>query len=90
MSLERNIRSTGIAFLRKNIIFIKDNFDQIINNKESYVQHLFDHQDGWFDSKPSGTLIRVNSALRIIREGNYDEALMMISKTKNKEYDFTV
>lgn len=65
MSMERNVRSAGIAFLKKNLIYIRDNYQKIINDKEKYIDHLFKHQDGWYDSKPTGTTIRVNCSLRI-------------------------
>ena len=93
MSMERNVRSAGVAFLKKNLIYIKDNYNRINSNNENYIQYLFDHQDGWFDSKPTGTAIRVNCTLRIIRDGDFDEALKMITastKTIRKEYDFNV
>lgn len=81
MSMERNLRSADIAFLKKNLIYIKDNYNRIIRNKDNFIHDLFEHQDGWFDSKPTGTAIRVNSALRIIREGDFGEALKMITSS---------
>ncbi|MDY0278236.1 MAG: hypothetical protein RBQ97_09160 [Acholeplasma sp.] len=88
MSMERNVRSAGIAFLKKNLIYMRDNYQKIINEKEKYIDHLFKYQDGWYDSKPTGTTIRVNSTLRIIRDGDFERALKMITSSGHKNDDF--
>ena len=89
--MERNVRSAGVSFLKKNIVYIKDNYNHIVNNKERFIDYLFRHQDGWYDSKPTGTAIRVNCTLRIIRDAEFEEAIEFINKTtkdSKKEYDF--
>jgi len=84
MSLERNVRSAGSSFLRKNLSYIQDHYYEITNDKGLYTNHLFENQDCWYDSNLSGTITRVNSALRIIRFGDFEDAVEMISSSQSR------
>lgn len=80
MNLTEQMRSAGHAFLKEKLEEIAKIYDKLKNKtyKNQYIDYVFMSQNGWYDSAPTGTRTRVNCAIRIIREGNLNQALTIL------------
>ena len=81
---ERYLQSAGMSFFVNRVEEILLNIEKlkIKEEKIKLIEKYFANQEGYSDKDISGTRVRVNSVIKIIKENNIEYVLKKIIESK--------